>query len=218
MLVAAFAQAFHESGRGGVIAVLALHRFDNHGGGVGRVALGGEDMVQLVEAVGDTLIHVLLIAISVRERGNADPGHQRLPAGTYLAGGRGQRGGGQGAAVETTAKGDEIGAAGGLARQANGCFHGLAAGVGKRYRIKPFGQVFVEPVGEGQHVGVSDGGVLGVNQLGDLRLRGGDHFGVTVAGGGHADAGGEVQPAVAFFIIEPATFAALCANPAGLNQ
>ncbi len=120
--------------------------------------------------------------------------------------------------MEPATKHDDVRAPCRLACQPEGGFHGFTAGVGKRHPIHVLWQVRIEPVGERQHVGMLHGGVLGVNQLGDLFLGGGDHFGVAVPGGRDANTGGEVQPAIAVLVVKPATFAALCTNTTGLYQ
>ena len=50
----------------------------------------------------------------------------------------------QSAAMEATAKGNQIGASGGLTGQPHGGFDGFAAGIGKGHRIESFGQVLIE--------------------------------------------------------------------------
>ena len=218
VLVAALAQALHEALGGGVVAVFPLHRLDDHGGGVRGRGLGHQHVVQLAQAEVHGVVLAPAVAVAVREGAEADAGHQRLPAGAHLGGGGGHRGRRQGAAVKAAGEGDDIGPAGRLAGQTQGGLHRFAAGVGERHRVEVPGQMLVEPVGETQHIGVSDGGVLGVHQLADLIAGGFHHLGVAVAGGGNADARCEIQPATAFAVKQPASFAPFRADPAGLHQ
>ena len=101
-------------------------------------------------------------------------------------------------------------AAGVIAGQLERALNGLRAGVAIEEAMRSgHGRHGREALGEIRQRLVVEVGAGDVDQLGGLLLNGGDHFGMAMAGGGHGDAGGEVEKLVAVHVFHADAAAAL---------
>ena len=137
-------------------------------------------------------------------------GNQRRKSALLLRLRAGQRQRAHGAAVKGAQKGDDVLAAGVVARQFEGAFDGLGAGVAVEKLVRSgHGRDGREPVSQIGHRLAVEVGSGDVQQFSGLLLDCGDHFGVAMAGGDHGDARREVEKLVAVRVFHANAAAAL---------
>ena len=218
MTIAALAQPLHEVAVGGHVTGLALNRLDQHGRGLHRAAIAGEDMVELLETEAGGLLLAPAVAVGIRKRRHHDTAHHRLEPGAQAdAGGRGGKRA-HGSAVKATVEHDDIRFAGGLTGQSDRPLNRLGAGAGVKDPIDGVRHAGPEPLAELDDRRMTDRGVLAVNERCHLPLRGRYHLGMTMPGAGDADARAEIQIAPVVVAVEIHTFAAHGIDPAGRLQ
>ena len=138
------------------------------------------------------------------ERGVVDARQHRPETGVVLGLGGRQRNGAVGAAVEGAQEGDQVLAPGGEAGQLDGALDRLGAGVAQE---DPALLLHRRDAGQlGARLGVDREVEVGavVDQLAGLLLDRAHDVGVAVAGGGHGDAGVEVEEQVAVDVLDHA--------------
>lgn len=113
---------------------------------------------------------------------------------------------------------DDVRPSGRLAGQAQRGLDRLAAGVGEEQRVQVVRQHRAEPLGELEQWPMHDGGVLAVDQAGDLGLGRRNHVRVAVPGAGHADARGEVEIAASVGAVQVAARAVVDGYRGGLLE
>src|SRR5690606_26264014 len=111
--------------------------------------------------------------------------------------------------VEGALEHDNVRAPGRLPGQLDRRLDRLRAAVGEEERVKWRGYDGPQLLDEPQHRRVKDDVGLPVQQAGGLLLHGGDDARVAVAGVRHADAGGEVEVALARLVVEAAALGPL---------
>ncbi len=105
--------------------------------------------------------------------------------------------------MEAAVEGDDALAFGVVARQLHGGLDGFSTGVAvEDANGAGHGRDLLQTLGQGDHVFVIEVGARHVDQLGGLLLNGGHHLRMAVSGGGHGDAGGEVQKLVAIDVFD----------------
>ncbi len=149
-------------------------------------------------------------AIAVRIGSVHHAGHQWAESFALHGLARGERKGAHGAAVESAVERDDFIAAGGVARQFDGAFHGLRAGVPERHA--PSDRTWRDLrqlLGQRHHLFVIEIRARHVDQAGCLFLNRVHHAGMAMAGGHHRDPGVEIQKAIAIHVLDHRPFAAL---------
>jgi hypothetical protein len=204
--IAALAQAGQPGPRRGHVAALAQHRLHHHGAHVGRRRLQGQDQVEL----GQGGLHRGVgagVLVGHAVGGVVDARQQRLVALAVAALGRGQRGGGQGAAVERPAEGDDPRPAGELAGQLEGAVHRLGARVAEEdLRLVEERAQGADPLGQLDVAGVVHHHRR-VDQRGGLLRDGRHHPRVRVPGRVHRDARTQVEVAPPLDVDQPRALA-----------
>ncbi len=191
--VGALPQALQEARRGGQVAAVTENRLDEEGRGVGGRDARLQQVVQFTECEVDRGVGVPAVAVGVGERCHVHAAHQRGEARGEARPGGGQAGRRDSAAVEAALEHDDVGLRGGHPGETDGGLHGFGTGVRVEDGVEANGQYRPESGGELEERGVHHGGVLRVDDLGALSLRGRDDVRVAVAGTGYADTGGEVE-------------------------
>lgn len=165
---------------------------------------GGEEVIEFAQREVGGFGLGPAVAVGGGERRHVHTGHQRAESGGE-AGARGRHGRRRdGATVKSALEDNDIRPSGGLAGQAQRGLYRLAAGVGEEQRVQTFGQHRAEALDEFEQRPVHDGGVLAVDQAGDLGLGRRDHMRMAVTGAGYADARGEVEIAATVGAVEVA--------------
>ena len=160
------------------VAALALYGFDHDGGGL----FGGRDgfeqrIFDVLDALDGAAIGLLAVGAAVAVGvGRVDhAGYQRAESGALHGLARGERERAHGASVEAAEEGDDLVAAGGVAGQLDGAFHGFGAGVAEGDAPRDVaGRDFVQLFGQGDQFLVVEIGARHVDQAGGLLLDGFD--------------------------------------------
>ena len=213
VLVADAAEFLEESGGRGKVSAFALDGFDDDGGALFGRKLGAEDPVfDVAGGVAGVLLGIGSggTAIEVGIGGVDDSGHERRKAAALLGLGAGERERAHGASVEGSVEGDDVLALGVVASEFECGLDGFGAGVAVVDAVRAgHGRDLREAGGEFGELRVVEVGAGHVEQLGCLFLDGGDDLGMTVAGRGHGDSGGEVEELVAIHVLDDDAASAL---------
>ena len=197
------------------VSAFALNRLDKDGRDFFRSEDGLEELVFNVAgaAEGELLSILRPTRATAIDIGIADvrhARHERRETALLLRLGGGQRERAHGASVEGAQKGDHLLALGVIARQFQRALDRLRAGVAVVDLVRPgHGSDLRQPLGERHHALVVKVGARHVDQFARLLLNGGDDLGMAVTGGGHGDAGGEIEEFVAVHVFDDDAAAAL---------
>src|SRR6266702_3987087 len=149
-------------------------------------------------------------AIRVRIGNVSDARNERREAALLLNLRAGKRKRSHGASVKAAEEADDVLASSVIARQLQRAFNRLRAGVAVVDAMRAgHGRDCRETFGKRRHLLVIKIGAGHVDEPGALVLNCPDDLGMTVAGGGDGDAGGEVEILVAIDIFDPGTQPAL---------
>ncbi len=215
VLVADAAQLFHEDGGRDDVSAFALNWFNKNGGDF----FGGENRFEqfVFDEAGAAerkflgiLRTAFTTAIDIGVANVGDSGHERRETALLLRLGAGERERTHGASVERAEKGDDLLSLGVIAREFQGAFDGFGSGVSViNFVWALHGRDRRQALGEGHERLVIKIGTRHVDQFAGLLLNGGDDVGMAMSGGGHGDAGGEIEELVAIDIFDDNAASAL---------
>ena len=206
VLVADAAQFLEESRGRGKVSAFALDGFDDDGGALLGRNFGAEDPVfDVARGIAGILLGLGSggTAIEIGIGDVHDSGNQRRETAALLNLGAGERERAHGASVKGSVEGDDVLALGVVAGELECGLDGFGAGVAVVDAMRAgHGRDLREAGGEFGELGVIEIGAGHVKQLACLLLNGGDDLGMTVAGRGHGDSGGEIEKLVAIHVLD----------------
>src|SRR5205807_1442278 len=104
---------------------------------------------------------------------------------------------------EAAEEGDDLVAAGRVACQFDGAFHGFRAGVAETDAARHVARRDArQRLREGDHLLIVEIGPGHVDQARSLFLDGADYLGMAVSGGGDGDARVEIEEAIAIYVLD----------------